>query len=619
MDKQALVRKHRKHVVGIAWRSVTTDNCTPLSYNNSEIAGTPDRARRAIAHGVVAVLPEARTSVAPWLAQYEARSQEGPDLSNLTFGQLGGTSLLAVEAAWRSSLSVAMLNTKSGAAPAPPHLELTADDFLRGTLEEAAVTLRHILQMRLCLANVRTSSATAVGRADVGLVATDDKPAEFLAPPAGAVQQISHASRKRGRLEVRERGRVVQSRSFVAIGRAGASVRHSPACSGGETDVTREGRGAEGARVELNIRWSSCLSKCIDATPLLVIPTDARGMVNRTRTGCSDKAVSMPDETPADLPECCCHSKPGGSLPAFDAKGSVVGNTTLCRNLRSSTTQVERGTVYVGSHSGDFQALNLPTGEREWAFTANGRIESGAACSCDGLMVFVGCHDRHLYAIDRQMGTLSWSFETGDAIKCTPVCMPYLDPDEGTMREKRLPVNYGTVLVGSHDGILRSLREVDGELKWSFDCGGALFASPAHSADSRVVYAATTKGRVVALDCSTLVSTGTKEADTATNADTKQRRVGLSPKQPAIRWDIHLPAPCFSTPAVCDSNGSVVLGCVDGGLYCLSSNGEQVWVCRRGEKPVFSSPCLLPSVRKVLGRTESHELETRVIWGCHDG
>lgn len=638
MDKRALLREHRKHVVGIAdGRSVTITEgkYTSLTCNNS--SENLDCARGAIANGIVAVLPEARTSVAAWLTHSESRAHEGSDLSNLTFGQLGGTSLLAVEVAWRSSHSVAWLNT-SAAAQAPSRLILTADDFLRGTLEETAIALHRTLQMKSWWVHARSSSATAVGSGAVGLVAVDDESVESLALPAGPLEQsprgaspaspqlehFSHAGRKRRRPEARERGEVVHSRPFVAVGRAGAGVRHSPSCLGGETGIAGEGRGSEGTRVELSTRWSSCLSKCIDASPLLVIPNGRRGGAGRPRTECSYKAGDMVDETPvqSDLPTCCCHSKPGGSCPAHIAKGSVSGKSTLCEDLRDSAPQAEPGTVYIGSHSGEFQALNLATGEREWSFAANGRIESGAACSSDGLMVFVGCHDRHLYAIDRRMGNLSWSFETGDAIKCTPVCMPVVpcpDSYEGRTREKGLPGNYGNVLVGSHDGILRSLQEGDGELRWSFDCGGALFASPALSADARVVYAATTKGRVVALDGSALISAGTKAFDSATDAGRRHKRRGLSLKQPAIRWDIRLPAPCFSTPTVCDSDGNVVVGCVDGGLYCLSSNGEQVWVCHQGKKPVFSSPCLLPSMRKETGRSGNHEVGMRVIWGCHDG
>ncbi|CAM9644192.1 unnamed protein product, partial [Hapterophycus canaliculatus] len=178
-------------------------------------------------------------------------------------------------------------------------------------------------------------------------------------------------------------------------------------------------------------------------------------------------------------------------------------------------------------------------------------------------------------------------------------------------------VDDGTVLVGSHDGILRSFGETDGRLRWSFNCSGALFASVAHDSAARVVYAATTKGRVVALDSSALVF-GVEAAGSAVNAASNHRPSGVSSRQPTIVWDTYLPAPCFSTPAVCHASGNVMLGCVNGGLYCLSSAGEQIWVCRRGEKPVFSSPCLLPCLTKEPGADKDQD-GTPIVWGCHDG
>lgn len=579
----------------------------PLTKNAGD-TGALASAREAVARGVVAVLPHARDSIAPWLANLGPGAQQGSGLQ-LSFSGLGGTSLLAVEAAWRASRSVAWRDTLSVSRPRLGPSVLTADDFLRGTLEEAAATLHGLLQTAK-----RVSMETATG-----LATTYAKPSEPVVDPVGAASRIpgataaipsfahfSSAGRKRRRREVGEGDQVLQSRPFLAIHRAGAGFRHSPACLGGVPTAT-VGRGAGGAKAELNTRWSSCLSKCIDATPLVVIPKGARGMTDRPGTEPPGKTGVMAEEPVS--PECCCHGLADG------AGGSVLGEeeARLTRDPQDAVAQeVGQGTVYIGSHSGEFQALNLGTGKRDWSFTAGGRIESGAACSCNGLLVFIGCHDRHLYALNRSTGDLSWSFQTGDAIKCTPLCMPmvpYSDLAEGTARNERL--SYGMVLVGSHDGILRSLCEADGDLRWSFDCGGAIFASPAQDADARVVYAATTKGRIVALDTSLLVSTEAMMNAACSATDAMQH--------PTLLWDRHLPAPCFSTPVVCDANGCVVIGCVDGGLYCLSSNGEQVWVCRRGNKPVFSSPCLLPLLREETSSSDSSGARMRVIWGCHDG
>lgn len=616
------MRQHREQ---LAWSvdgpPTTDDERTKSAGNTVSLAN----AREAIARGVVAVLPHARDAVAPWLANSQPGVQQGSRL-HLTFSGLGGTSLLAVEAAWRVSRSMTGRDTHSATERLPRPPMLTADDFLRGTLEETAGTLHGFLQMAKGV-----SLETVADGADAGFATTHAEPSEsgvgpvVAAPqlplvPESSVSSFAHSSgagRKRRRLESGSGDQVLQSRPFLAVHRAGAGLHHSLACWGEASSVTGEERRAGGARVELKIRWSSCLSKCIDATPLVIVPKCTRGVADRSETDLCGETGVMAEKTFSR--ECFCHG-----LTDDAGRAVAVGEETASsRHPQNSGAQgVGEGTVYIGSHAGEFQALDLATGKRDWSFSAGGRIESGAACSCNGSLVFVGCHDRNLYALNRSTGRLSWSFETGDAIKCTPLCVPiapYSDLGEGTAREGKL--NHGMVLVGSHDGVLRSLYEVDGGLRWSIDCGGALFASPAQDADARVVYAATTKGRVVALDTSLLVSTEDvmNTPCSSTHATSQSKRKGLSPKHPTLLWDMNLPAPCFSSPVVCNANGCVVFGCVDGGLYCLSSNGAQVWVSCRGDKPVFSSPCLLPPLRKNAGDSDSKGGRMRVIWGCHDG
>lgn len=625
VDKRALLRQHREQLPWIVdWHPgvLKDDDSMHFPHSKNPEDGALAGVKEAIARGVVAVLPHARDHIASWLANSEAGAQPESGL-HLSFSGLGGTSLLAVEAAWRVSRSMASRDTLSVSRPLPGPSVLTADDFLRGTLDEAVATLHGLLQTEQ-----RVSTKTVTTKAAAGHATPNTEPSEsgvdyvgasFHVPvvPGATIPSFTHfpsAGHKRRRREGENACQVLQSRPFLAVHRAGAGFRHSSACLG--EPPTGEGMGAKGAKVELSIRWSSCLFKCVDATPLVVVPKSTRGTAGRSRAEPPGKTGGM-EETVS--PECCCHGL------AENAQDSVVGeeDSSLDRDHQIPVAHgVGERTVYIGSHSGEFQALNLATGKRIWSFTAGGRIESGAACSCSGILVFIGCHDRQLYALNRKTGILSWSFETGDAIKCTPICMPmepYSDCAQGTATEHRL--DYGIVLVGSHDGILRSLREADGDLRWSFNCGGALFASPAQDADARVVYAATTKGRIVALDTSTLVSTEVSmdAACSATDAATQREHRGSAPKHPALLWDRHLPAPCFSTPVVCDANGDIVLGCVDGGLYCLSSNGEQVWVCRRGNKPVFSSPCLLPPLRKETNSGDSSGGRMRVVWGCHDG
>ncbi|CAM9529879.1 unnamed protein product [Scytosiphon promiscuus] len=628
VDRRALLSKYRGHAVElVSEQQVTgakiTDVLQPVD-PRAENTGAHARARKAVAQAVAAVLPNAQACIAAWLSQTREGAGEGGKFSGLTFEEMGGTSLLAVEAAWRTSNNAVLVGMGPATESLPPSCRLTAEDFLGGTLDDTVSILDGILH---------TTSSAAVGKGTVpgkaingsifGTATTDDDPENCSAALGGPVSPsplassaaatalpgASPARRKRRFEETGNRYELVRSRSFFAAGRAGSGFRHTLACLGVDDTGIGQSRGVQKPRVELEIRWSSCMSKCIDATPLVFLPKPSRTVVDPVRSGYTDETPGVTEKasTQSTAPECFC----GSNFPS-DARASKVRKGKECgssarRNPSASPTACQQGSVYIGSHSGEFQALDLLTGKLEWSFTAGGRIESGAACSLDGRNVFVGCHDGRLYAIDRCSGILSWSFETADAIKCTPVCVPS-GPSNVLVTGEVLPEDEGTVLVGSHDGILRSLRETDGRLLWSFDCSGTLFASVAHDSAARVIYAATTKGRVVALDSGRLVSGGVEAVGSAGNSGSNQ---------PTIVWDTHLPAPCFSTPAVCDASGNVVLGCVDGGLYCLSSAGEQIWVCRR-EKPVFSSPCLLPSLSKEPGGNRDHG-GTQIVWGCHDG
>ncbi|CAM9120330.1 unnamed protein product [Laminaria digitata] len=642
IDKKYLLSEYRRSAGDVPedhFPPTKGDTDTALSTLHHFASGTSRMvqglatARAAIANAVVTVLPDARASFVPWLTVSAADQQEGHDLSRLTFDGVGGTSLLAVEAAWLASRNVAREGVGS-TVPASASL-LTAEDFLRGTLEGAASALIATLQAQRYAADIVASPGPAKDKGTSKKAILVTHPLRSRGPPAGsgpllpAVQAVaSHVSVQAplaGRKRRRQAGNGFQEekpRGFLAIGRAG--VGNTQACLGETADPAGEKGGVVVARVELQVRWSSCLTKCIDASPLVVVPTTASRTVDRTKRRRSIEIDGPTSRAAVESTFC------KGSL-AVEADGPTsraAVESTSCKDRvpREASGYGGQGTVYIGSHSGEFQALNLVTGEREWTFTAGGRVESGAACSFDGSTVFVGCHDRRLYALDRRTGALSWSFETGDAIKCTPLCVDLgascvklVAPSNGEEEpavEQGLPLTQRTVLVGSHDGFLRCLSQAHGSLLWSLDCGGALFASPAYDADACVVYAATTKGHVFAVQGAALASVGVGAGSSATGADVKQRASGKVAREPVVVWKQQLPAPCFSTPAVCSATGNLVLGCVDGGLYCLSSVGEQLWVCRRGEKPVFSSPYILPCL---WSRGEDEEIGRRVIWGSHDG
>ncbi|XP_075052130.1 beta-alanine-activating enzyme isoform X2 [Mixophyes fleayi] len=112
--------------------------------------------------------------------------------------------------------------------------------------------------------------------------------------------------------------------------------------------------------VSLRERWASDTGKCVDASPLLVMPT---------------------------------------------IKDSSV-------------------TVYIGSHSHRVQALDLHTGTVVWERILADRIESSAAVSKCGNFILVGCYDGSVYALRRSNGETHWIFTTGNAVKSSPAVDP---------------------------------------------------------------------------------------------------------------------------------------------------------------------------------------------------
>ncbi|XP_018431161.1 PREDICTED: acyl-CoA synthetase family member 4 [Nanorana parkeri] len=112
--------------------------------------------------------------------------------------------------------------------------------------------------------------------------------------------------------------------------------------------------------LSLRKRWSSDTSKCVDASPLIVL-------------------LSSEDST---------------------------------------------ATVYVGSHSHRMQALDLHTGTVVWERILGERIESSAALSACGNYIIVGCYDGGIYVLRRSNGATLWVFSTGDAVKSSPAIDP---------------------------------------------------------------------------------------------------------------------------------------------------------------------------------------------------
>ncbi|NWU74848.1 ACSF4 enzyme, partial [Onychorhynchus coronatus] len=114
------------------------------------------------------------------------------------------------------------------------------------------------------------------------------------------------------------------------------------------------------AELALSVRWKSNTRKCVDASPLVIIP--------------SKEEVSA--------------------------------------------------SVYVGSHSHAMQAIDLDLGEIKWEKTLGDRIESSACISKCGNFIVVGCYDGLVYVLQSSDGEIQWTFVTEDTVKSSAVVDP---------------------------------------------------------------------------------------------------------------------------------------------------------------------------------------------------
>lgn len=83
-----------------------------------------------------------------------------------------------------------------------------------------------------------------------------------------------------------------------------------------------------------------------------------------------------------------------------------------------SSAAVSGDRAFVGSRDKALHVLNIATGELEWAFETQGRIDSSPALA--GSRVFFGSHDGRIRGVDVQSRKGVFSYETGSPVAASP-------------------------------------------------------------------------------------------------------------------------------------------------------------------------------------------------------
>ncbi|NWI56383.1 ACSF4 enzyme, partial [Calyptomena viridis] len=234
------------------------------------------------------------------------------------------------------------------------------------------------------------------------------------------------------------------------------------------------------AELALSIRWKSNTRKCVDASPLVIIPSKEEVSAS-VYVGSHSHAVQAID---LDM-------------------GEIKWEKTLGDRIESSACVSKCGSfIVVGCYDGLVYVLQRSDGEVHWTFVTEDTVKSSAVVDPSSGLVYIGSHDQHVYALDIYEKACIWKLHCeGGAVFSSP-CLSYfphhlyvatlgglllaVDPVTGSKIWKSLlgkPLfssphcNENYICVGCVDGNLYCYTH-SGEKVWQFSTNGPVFSSP---------------------------------------------------------------------------------------------------------------------------------------------
>lgn len=147
-------------------------------------------------------------------------------------------------------------------------------------------------------------------------------------------------------------------------------------------------------------------------------------------------------------------------LSGCDAKLRVIDLVTEeeVRSVEMSSPLIASPAIsgdilYVGSHAGEFSAVNWKTGEVVWRYQGERDLPYFASAAVTDELVLVGNHDKHMHAIDRETGKARWTFRTNARLESSAALVD------------------DRVFFGSGDGNIYGLTYADGKEVWKYNGG----------------------------------------------------------------------------------------------------------------------------------------------------
>ncbi|XP_076993066.1 beta-alanine-activating enzyme isoform X7 [Tamandua tetradactyla] len=346
--------------------------------------------------------------------------------------------------------------------------------------------------------------------------------------------------------------------------------------------------GAE--KLELRVRWRSDTGKCVDASPLVIIPASDK----------SSATVYIGS-----------HSHRMKAIDLYS--GKVKWEQILGDRIESSACISNCGNfVIVGCYDGFVYVLKSNSGEKYWMFATQDAVKSSATMDPITGLLYIGSHDQHAYALDIYKKTCVWNLKCGATIFSSP-CLT-LNPHHlyfATLKGLLLAVNPATgnriwkyscgkplfsspqcclqyICIGCVDGNLLCFTHF-GEKVWQFSTSGPIFSSPCTSALQQeiffgshdcFIYCCNMKGHLQWKFEATSRVYATPFAFHSYNhsnkillaaASTDGKLWILESKSGQLQSVYELPGEVFSSPVVWES--MLIIGCRNNYVYCLDLLG----------------------------------------------
>ncbi|XP_023047993.1 beta-alanine-activating enzyme isoform X3 [Piliocolobus tephrosceles] len=338
--------------------------------------------------------------------------------------------------------------------------------------------------------------------------------------------------------------------------------------------VSEEGKPAIGTqKMELHVRWRSDTGKCVDASPLVVIPTFDK----------SSTTVYIGS-----------HSHRMKAVDFYS--GKVKWEQLLGDRIESSACVSKCGNfIVVGCYNGLVYVLKSNSGEKYWMFTTGDAVKSSATMDPTTGLIYIGSHDQHAYALDIYRKKCVWKSKCGGTVFSSPCLNP-------------IPHHLYFATLG---GLLLAVNPATGNIIWKHSCGKPLFSSPRCCSQyicigcvdgnllcfthfGEQVWQFCTSGPIFSSPC-------TSPSEQKIFFGSHDRFIYCCNMKGHLQWKFETTSRVYATPFAfhnCNGSNEMLLAAAstDGKLWILESQSGQLQSVYELPGEVFSSPVVLESM-----------------------